>query len=168
VDAASKEREMRLNLGSADDLRQGFVNVDIAIPEKKFPAGAEFYQADLTKPWPWDDSSVDFIFARDIVEHLPDKVHTLNEAWRVLKPGALIEILVPDACGPGQWQDPTHKSGWVMNSFQYFEHGSFALGRVGKAYGIKAAFRVIKLTKRDYPDVHEKVPKIEAVLEAVK
>jgi hypothetical protein len=55
-----------------------------------------------------------------------------------------------------------------MNSFQYFEAGSFAQHRLAKGYGIKASFRVLSLIEREYRDVMEPVWKITAVLEAVK
>jgi predicted SAM-dependent methyltransferase len=151
---------VRLNLGCADRHKEGFVNVDICAPADQI--------ADLTQPWPWSDSSVHEVIAEDIFEHLPNKIHTMNELWRVLCHGGMATIVVPDGCGPGQHQDPDHKSAWVMNSFQYWQHESFAFGRLAKAYGIKGAFRIISLTKQNYRDTYEPVPKITAVLEAVK
>lgn len=154
---------MRLNLGCADRALQGWVNVDIA------PAPWIDQVADLTQTWPWQDASVSEVFAADVFEHLPDRIHTMNELWRVLRPGATAKIEVPSAArGAGFAQDPTHKSMWCMNSFQYFEHGSFARNRLAKLYGIKAAFRVRGLSERVYRDVHEDVYKITAILEAVK
>jgi len=139
----------------------GFIGVDICQPADQI--------ADLSKPWPWPDSSVDEVIALDVVEHLPDKINTLNELWRVLKPGARATIEVPSASkGAGADQDPTHTSRWNMNSFQYFEAGSFAHRRFAKSYGIHAAFRVVSLSEREYQDVMEPVWKITAVLEAVK
>jgi len=156
---------MRLNLGCSDRAVAGFVGVDIAPPADQI--------VDLNGPWPWADSSVDEVVAFDIFEHLPDRIHTMNELWRVLKPGARATIEVPSATkGAGQWQDPTHVSPWCMNSFQYFEHGSFAQTRGGgqlmRSYGIKASFRIVSLSEREYRDVMEPVWKITAVLEAVK
>jgi predicted SAM-dependent methyltransferase len=152
---------MRLNLGCSDRAVKGFAGVDIAPPADQI--------VDLSQPWPWLDSSVDEIVAYDIIEHLPDRIQTMNELWRVLKPGARVTIEVPNAAkGAGQWQDPTHVSQWCMNSWQYFEHGNFAQRRFAKAYGIIASFRVVSLTERPYKDAFEEVWKITAVLEAVK
>lgn len=139
----------------------GFVGVDIAPPADVV--------ADLRERWPWEDSTVDEVRAHDVFEHLPNRVFTMNELHRVLKPGAKATIEVPSAVkGAGFAQDPTHVSAWCMNTFQYFQHGSFAHKRLAKAYGIKAAFRILSLTEREYRDVHEPVWKITAVLEAVK
>lgn len=152
---------MRLNLGCADDHRVGFTNVDIAPPADVI--------ADLREPWPWPDSSVDEVFARDVFEHLPDRVHTMNQLWRVLKPGARATVEVPSAVhGSGFAQDPTHVSAWALNSFQYFRDGSFAQQRLSAAYGIVARFHVVDLSEREYRDEFESVWKITAVLEAIK
>lgn len=149
-----------MNLGACDRKVAGFLSVDICEPADVV--------ADLAQRWPWEDSSIDEVIAYDIIEHIADRIHVMNELHRVLKPGARATIETPHACGPGFWQDPTHKSGWVMNSFQYFEHGSFAQGRLAKSYGITASFRVVELSQREYKDVYEPVMKIRAVLEAVK
>lgn len=91
---------MKLNLGSCGRDIPGFVSVDICPP-------AEII-ADLSKRWPWPDSSVDEVLALDIFEHLPSKLHTMNELWRVLKPGGKATIEVPCAAhGTGAFQDPT-------------------------------------------------------------
>lgn len=152
---------MRLNLGASDRHFPGFSSVDRVEPAD--------WVVDLEKAWPWPDSSIDEIIAFDIVEHLADRIHTMNQLHRVLKAGARATIEVPNASkGAGFYQDPTHKSPWVMNSFQYFQDGSFAHQRFAKAYGITARFKVLELHEREYQDVHEKVWKITAVLEAVK
>lgn len=152
---------MKLNLGASDRRIDGYVSVDIATPADVV--------ADLAKPWPWADSSIDGIVAYDIIEHLPDRIHTMNELHRVLKPGARAQIEVPDAMrGAGFYQDPTHKSPWVMNSFQYFEDRSYAHTRLAHAYGITARFKVLDLHETEYRDKYEAVWKIKATLEAVK
>jgi SAM-dependent methyltransferase len=125
-----------------------------------------FKQADLSESWPWEDSSVDHIRAFDIIEHLPDKIHTMNEAWRVLKHGGTFEIAVPTTDGPGAWQDPTHVSYWNINSFKYFTQGDPHLVRFGKAYGIKCAFRVVGVPVLD--KVFDDVIKLTILLAAVK
>lgn len=152
---------MKLNLGCSDRPLPGFIGVDLCPPADQI--------VDLSQPWPWLDSSVDEIAALDIIEHLPNKIQTMNEMWRVLKPGARVTIEVPSSShGAGADQDPTHVSRWNLNSFQYFEHESFAHRRFAKAYGVKSSFRVVNLSEREYMDAREPVWKITAVLEAVK
>lgn len=53
---------------------------------------------DITKPLPFPDNSVDAFQAEDVLEHIPyDRlVPVINEIFRVLKPGALFRLSVPD------------------------------------------------------------------------
>lgn len=69
---------MRLNLGSSTDLRGGgWTNVDIAPPDNdpSLENSPNFEIADLALPWPWQDSSVEEIYAADIFEHIGDCHH---------------------------------------------------------------------------------------------
>jgi predicted SAM-dependent methyltransferase len=139
----------------------GFVNCDICPPADVI--------ADLTETWPWPDSSVDEVFAGDIFEHLPDRIFTMNELWRVLKPGAIATLVIPSAVhGSGFAQDPTHVSLWCLNSFQYFDVAAYGYQRLAKHYGIKGGFTVRALSEAEYGDYREPVWKITAVLGAVK
>jgi len=135
----------------------GYVNVDICPPADVI--------CDLREPWPFLDSSVDEIVAYDIIEHLPDKIHTMNEAWRVLKPGGVFDIDVPTTDGRGAWQDPTHVSSWNRNSFFYYEHGNPHRERFGRHYGIVARYRIIAAREEMLAD---NVSKLRIKLEAVK
>jgi predicted SAM-dependent methyltransferase len=152
---------MKLNLGACDRAIAGFLSVDICPPADVV--------ADLSQSWPWPDSSVDEVIALDVIEHIANRVFFMNELHRVLRPGARATIETPNAArGAGFFQDPTHVAPWCMNSWQYFEAGSYAHRRLARAYGIRAAFRVVELREQPYMDVREEVWKITAVLEAVK
>lgn len=154
---------MKLNLGCADRAIPGFIGVDIA------PGPCVEQTVNLAQRWPWPDSTVDEVRAHDLFEHLPDRIEAMNELHRVLRPGGTAVIEVPSAVkGSGFAQDPTHKTPWAMNSFQYFRAGSFAHQRLARSYGITAAFKVLSLSERMYQDEFEEVWKITAVLEAVK
>lgn len=148
---------MRLNLGSSDRHFTGFLNVDIAPPADII--------ADLTKDWPWEDNCCDDILALDIIEHLPNKIHTMNELFRVLKPKAVVKIVVPTTDGRGAWQDPQHCSYWNRNSFFYYTAGDPHRERFGDAYGVQARFRVVSEETQKLVD---DVVKLEINLEAVK
>lgn len=158
---------MLLNLGCSDDIRKGFINVDIC-PPKPFEydpwSKTTIMQADLREQWPWEDGSAEFILARDIIEHLPDKIFTMNEAWRVLQHGGQILIEVPTTDGTGAFQDPTHVSFWNEHSFWYYEKGNPYRERFYAAYGIKAAFKVLEHSLDDTVDG----PKLMIRMEAVK
>lgn len=148
---------MRLNLGCSNAHVSGYLNVDICPPADII--------ADLSRaPWPWEDSTIEFIRAHDVIEHLPNKIQTMNEIWRALQPEGKVEIIVPTTDGPGAFQDPTHVSFWHRRSFLYYESGCPYRERFAKSYGIKAAFRV--LASRE--DMTQDGPKLSITLAAVK
>jgi hypothetical protein len=167
-----------------------------------------FQLADLSLPWPWPDSIVEEIYAADIFEHIGDwplsvseilrvydtittppyrhwsgRIHVMNEAHRVLKPGGILTMECPDAAkGAGQWQDSTHVSPWTPNALQYYTDGSPAHRRFAEVYGITARFKVLSVAERRYDEyagpigigqcpgghVRCEVYKFTAILEAVK
>jgi predicted SAM-dependent methyltransferase len=137
---------VKVNLGCSTKLLQGYLNVDTWVPLPQLNgdlADCEFKRVDLRRMWPWKDESVEELRAYDIIEHLPDKIHTMNEAWRVLKPGGMFDIIVPTTDGRGAWQDPTHVSFWNRNSFWYHEVGNLHYKRFKDSSGIKGAFMVV-------------------------
>jgi predicted SAM-dependent methyltransferase len=146
-----------LNLGCADDILEGWVNVDIT-------PGPGVTVADLRERWPWADGSVEHILALDIIEHLPDKIFTMNEMFRVLRSGGIAEIVVPTTDGPGAFQDPTHVSWWNRNSFKYYQAGSAYRERFAASYGIRAAFGIVAEETAETMDG----PKLHIALAAVK
>jgi SAM-dependent methyltransferase len=154
---------MKVNLGCSDRPRDGYLNVDRSKPA--WATSENFLLADLSLPWPWPDSSIDVIRADDIIEHLPDKMLTMNEAHRVLVPGGRFEIFVPTTDGRGAFQDPTHVSYWNRNSFFYWTDGDPHYIRFREAYGMRGSFKVISEKQEIYPG---QVHKLSIVLAAVK
>lgn len=137
----SDNTQLHLNLGCSTQRIDGFIGVDRWVPP--WANHENFVQTDLRMTWPWDDSSVDHIRAHDIIEHLPDKIFTMRELHRVLKPGGTVEIVVPTTDGRGADQDPTHCSYWNRNSFFYYTAGNPHYERFKDAYGIRGGFVVL-------------------------
>jgi predicted SAM-dependent methyltransferase len=84
---------VRLNLGSGRAPIPGFVNVDI-LPDEP---GVDVV-ADIGEPLPFDDGSVDLIYASHVLEHFPhgDVPRILGHWRRVLRDGGELLIGVPD------------------------------------------------------------------------
>lgn len=159
--AQAAVKTIRWNLGSNDDRRPGFLSIDRTPPADLL--------ADLRERWPSRDSEVDEVYAAHIFEHLPDRIHTMNELHRVLRLGGKATIIVPSAShGAGFAQDPTHVSQWCMNTFGYFEDGHPDWKRFRRCYGISASFRVLELSETNYMHHREPVYLVNAVLEAIK
>ena len=51
--------------------------------------------ANLCEPLPFDDNCADTLVSFQVMEHLPEPVLFLSEAFRILKPGGTIIITVP-------------------------------------------------------------------------
>lgn len=156
----------RLNLGCSDAQVPGFLNVDAWTPP--WATDENFMRVNLAagSHWPWPDSSISFILAHDIIEHLEHKIYTMNEIHRILRPGGKVEIIVPTTEGRGAWQDPTHVSYWNRNSFLYWTEGDPHYERFKSAYGMRGCFRVIHEEHQVFQA--DGVVKLKIILEASK
>ncbi|HCD53350.1 MAG TPA: hypothetical protein DEQ34_12945, partial [Balneolaceae bacterium] len=97
------ESEHKLNLGCGNDIREGWVNLDIApLP------GVDVVHNLEELPLPFEDEEFDHIRAQDILEHL-EYIPLLKEIHRILKPGGTISIRVPHFTSRYNFNDPTHK-----------------------------------------------------------
>lgn len=130
---------LRVDIGCGTNKPENFLGVDI------YPAPGVDIVADISKNFPFNDSSVDELRAYDVIEHLPDRINTMNEIWRVCKAGALVDISVPSTDGRGAFQDPTHISFWNINSFFYYCVEFPMYLELCQRYGFKGAFQILKL-----------------------
>jgi predicted SAM-dependent methyltransferase len=104
---------VRLNLGCGSDVRDGWVNVD------KFPINASVTQADFPH-LPFAENYADELLLSHVLEHFgfAEAVTLCQEACRVLRPGGVASIEVPDiawccaqflgAPEPTSYTDPTN------------------------------------------------------------
>jgi SAM-dependent methyltransferase len=99
------------DLGGALDAPAGYTTVD--------RHNADIL-CDLDEDWPLGDGTAGILRAHDVLEHISDPVHAMNEAWRVLAHGGVLDALVPSTRGEGAFCDPTHKSFWNKRSFRYY------------------------------------------------
>jgi len=90
------------------------------------------------------DSSFREALAVDFVEHIRQArvIYFMNEVHRVLVPGGLFRIHVPEAPGITAYQDPTHVSFWNEEAFTYYLDGHPRRENYGKYYGITARFEL--------------------------
>lgn len=121
-----------IEIGGGHLVQAGWVNLD------PVNGTGEWRRPAQEVPWPVGDGGVDAIRAAHVMEHIPagePRIAVMNEAHRVLKPGGVFEIRVPN-CLSGTWHawaDPTHVSFWCVESFHYFD-GLFA---ANADYGIR-------------------------------
>ncbi len=105
--------ELKLDLGSGKRVREGFAGVDVRDFGQK-------YTVDLTKVWPWKNNSVDEAHSSHFIEHLtaPERIHFVNELYRVLKPGAKATLITPHWASNRAYGDLTHQ--WPPVSEMWF------------------------------------------------
>ena len=89
---AGRPGPVLLSIGSGRTVAAGWVGIDLK-------HGDRIFRCDLRKPLPLPDASVDGILAEHVLEHFrPDDLPAmLTEALRVLRPGAPLRIVSPDA-----------------------------------------------------------------------
>lgn len=76
---------------------------------------------DITvSPWPFASNSVDEFYCSHVIEHLtwPQRVTFFNELYRVLKPAAKGQLILPHWASMRYYGDPTHQS--PMSEFAFY------------------------------------------------
>lgn len=101
----------KLYLGCGLNAPEGYVNVDgswsarlakFGFLRKWIPHGAEWSRDilvhDLRRPLPFPDASFTVVYASHLLEHLYlfEATQLLSECFRVLRPGGVIRLMVPD------------------------------------------------------------------------
>jgi SAM-dependent methyltransferase len=106
---------IKLNLGCGGQVVDGWTNVDYALGARlattpvlgpavrklrlfRMEWNPKIHIHDLTKPLPWADGSVDACYTSHTVEHMSrdEGARLVREAFRVLKPGGVLRVVVPD------------------------------------------------------------------------
>ena len=82
--------------------------------------GVRCYKADLDKKLPFKEESIDFIFAKSVIEHINSPANFLKETNRCLKKGGRIFLLTPnwEKAYKEFYTDPTHKSPLTKRSMK--------------------------------------------------
>ncbi len=106
----------KINLGAGFDIREGYINHDIA----KLTDIDVVHDLNIF-PWPWSDNKFSEIIAKDIIEHLEDFIKVMEELYRVTEFGGIVDIQVPYWNSWAAVTDPTHKKGFHEFTFRYFD-----------------------------------------------
>ena len=99
--AGTGDNKVKINFGSFINMSyHGWINSDI-IDLNQFASQHryKFLQLDVRQVLPFKEECVDLIFSSHMLEHLTknEGLFFLRECYRVMKPGAVMRIVVPDA-----------------------------------------------------------------------
>lgn len=109
-----QQQSRKLNLGCGPDVREGWVNLDIA----NLPGVDVVY--DIRKlPLPFESNSFDEVLCNDILEHL-EYVPLLKDIHRILADGGQLHIRVPHFTSKNNAIDPTHIRTFSVETFDFF------------------------------------------------
>lgn len=108
----------KLNLGSGDDYKEGYVNLDWN-PRYRLDV---MHDLDVF-PYPFEDNEFDEIYTSHVLEHVENLTATLKELERITKPGGIVHIRVPHFSNGYGYSDLSHKRFFGWTSFDGFFNG---------------------------------------------
>ncbi len=107
-----------LCLGAGNRPVDGAVNHDLTKHRPEIAVAHDLNEI----PWPWDDRSFDLIVARSVLEHLRRTlVESVDECWRLLRPGGRLALKLPHWRHDNAYLDPTHYWRFSLHSVDIFD-----------------------------------------------
>jgi SAM-dependent methyltransferase len=145
-----------LDIGCGDKPRNPYraaqlFGVDIA--PRPNHSEVEMRAADLFRgPIPFESDYFDSVSAYDFLEHIPRVavsaaatrfpfIETMNEVWRVLKPGGHFYASTPAYPHAAAFQDPTHVNILTRETHLYFTRPLLT----GRMYGFQGDFECVRM-----------------------
>lgn len=107
----------RVDLACGNNKRQGFFGIDIdSYPNVDHVMDLRFNRL------PFEDNQLNHVLSSHFCEHLTfeENIYLFNEVYRVLKPGAIFEVIVPHGFSYAGMVDLSHKTFWTEDTFGYF------------------------------------------------
>lgn len=126
---------VKLNLGSGEGYKEGFINLDWQ------PLTKADVEHDLNQfPYPFEDNKFDYIEAFHVIEHLDKPFAVMKELHRILKPGGTLYIKVPHFSRG--FTHAEHASGFDVTFPLYFNPNFTKSGY----FGVEFELRSMKLS----------------------
>jgi len=122
-----------LNLGCGNRLIAGAINHDRVWHRPEVDVVWDLNEL----PWPWADDSLDLVVAYAFLEHLHiTLIESVNECWRILRPGGELYMKLPYWNADDTYRDPTHRWRFSLGVCDIFDPTTKYGARYG-FYGIK-------------------------------
>lgn len=125
---------MKIDLGCGGTKEEGSIGVDLVSLE-----GVDVIASLMERPYPFADNSFDTIYLKNMIEHLPDTIGTMEELHRIARSDSRVFITVVNWNSHYAAMDPQHVRLFTENSFDFFGK------RVGRSYYTKARFDVVRV-----------------------
>jgi len=142
-----------LNIGAGEKPIEGAINVDtLELPGIDKVCDIRY----LT----FENNEFDEVYAEYVLCQIGDSQDfkkAMNEVWRVLKPGGLFHIKVPDANFPCAFQDPMDCRHFVPETFDYFNKDHYRFQKFH--YGFKP-WVVVKVEKEGEDRIYAVLQKV--------
>jgi SAM-dependent methyltransferase len=99
--------------------------------------------------YPFAAETFDEIRAVHVIEHVADVIGTMEEFWRLLRPGGRLLVVTPHYTDFSSFCDPTHRRHLTSFSFRYFgeDHGGFGYYSPVRFREISVRVRLLALWK---------------------
>lgn len=140
----------KLNIGCGRDYREGWINIDISREVK-----ADFYldirkdsltygpSSTILAGFPMETTgiettSVHLIYISGVLEQIGSNdefLHVMRECYRVLEPGGIMQVVVPNARYAIAHRDPMDVRKFTPETFEYFRKGAREHDLYGSVYG---------------------------------
>jgi len=109
-----------LNLGAGNKPVENAINHDLHLDPLRPWVSVAWDLNDL--PWPWENDSFDLIVACAVFEHLRNTlIETVNECWRILRPGGVLHMKLPYWNSDTAYRDPTHYWRFSLSTCDLFD-----------------------------------------------
>jgi predicted SAM-dependent methyltransferase len=97
------KRQLKVHLGCGDDIREGWVNIDLDLKPRDYRTGSRQRQTilisyDLRLGLPLEESSCTYVYSSHLLEHLEPAagLRVLRDCFTALVPGGVCRIAIPD------------------------------------------------------------------------
>lgn len=96
---------------------------------------------------PFPDNTFYHVFSAMTLEHVQDLLGLGEEIWRVCRPGALVDLILPWWSSHRSWGDPTHVRTFADQSITFWQGGAYEQAKEERnamgQYRPKMDFRVM-------------------------
>lgn len=109
----------KLNLGCGNDIRDSYVNLDVADLN-----GVDVVHDLNVLPLPFNNDVFTEVLCMDVFEHV-EYIPLLKECHRILQPGGSLIVEVPHFSSNNNFVDPTHRNRFSVKTFNFFAENTF-------------------------------------------